>query len=145
MGKDQLRAVWLLGLVGGLAIALAPSAVWAQLVPDGSLGVERSVIQKINELSDRIDGGAARGANLFHSFQEFNVGQGRSVYFANPVQIQNILSRVTGGNASNILGRLGVLGSANLFLINPNGIIFGPNASLDIQGSFLRRRRMGSD
>jgi filamentous hemagglutinin family protein len=107
------------------------------LVPDGSLGVERSVIQKINELSDRIDGGAARGANLFHSFQEFNVGQGRSVYFANPVQIQNILSRVTGGNASNILGRLGVLGSANLFLINPNGIIFGPNASLDIQGSFF--------
>ena len=137
MGKDQLRAVWSLGLVGGLAIALAPSAVWAQLVPDGSLGVERSVIQKINELSDRIDGGAARGANLFHSFQEFNVGQGRSVYFANPVQIQNILSRVTGGNASNILGRLGVLGSANLFLINPNGIIFGPNSNLDIQGSFF--------
>jgi filamentous hemagglutinin family protein len=74
---------------------------------------------------------------LFHSFQEFNVGQGRSVYFANPAQIQNILSRVTGGNASNILGRLGVLGSANLFLINPNGIIFGPNSSLDIQGSFF--------
>ena len=137
MGKDQLRSVWSLGLVGGLTIALAPSAVWAQLVPDGSLGLERSVIQKINELSDRIDGGAARGANLFHSFQEFNVGQGRSVYFANPVQIQNILSRVTGGNASNILGRLGVLGSANLFLINPNGIIFGPNSSLDIQGSFF--------
>ena len=96
MGKDQLRSVWSLGLVGGLTIALAPSAVWAQLVPDGSLGLERSVIQKINELSDRIDGGAASGANLFHSFQEFNVGQGRSVYFANPVQIQNILSRVTG-------------------------------------------------
>ena len=139
MGKDQLRAVWSLGFVGGLGmvIALPPSAVWAQLVPDGSLGVERSVIQKINELSDRIDGGAARGANLFHSFQEFNVGQGRSVYFANPAQIQNILSRVTGGNVSNILGRLGVLGSANLFLINPNGIIFGPNSSLDIQGSFF--------
>jgi filamentous hemagglutinin family protein len=53
------------------------------------------------------------------------------------VGIENILSRVTGGNASQILGRLGVLGDANLFLLNPNGILFGENASLDIEGSFL--------
>ncbi len=83
-----------------------------------------------------IAGGAQRGQNLFHSFSQFNVSAGRGAYFANPVGVQNILSRVTGGNPSNILGTLGVLGSANLFLINPNGIVFGPNAALDLQGSF---------
>ena len=41
------------------------------------------------------------------------------------------------GNPSNILGRLGVLGEANLFLLNPNGILFGSSASLDVQGSLV--------
>ena len=86
--------------------------------------------------SDRIDGGAIRGSNLFHSFQQFNIGEGRGAYFANPAGIENILSRVTGGTRSEILGRLGVLGNANLFLLNPNGIVFGPNSSLDVAGSF---------
>jgi filamentous hemagglutinin family protein len=87
--------------------------------------------------SDRIDGGAKRGANLFHSFQEFNINAGRGAYFSNPAGIANILTRVTGGNISNIQGVLGVLGKANLFFINPNGIIFGRNARLDVGGSFL--------
>jgi filamentous hemagglutinin family protein len=109
-------------------------------VPDNTLGAEGSVVTPdvIKGIQgDRIDGGAPRGANLFHSFQEFNVGEGRGAYFANPTGIENILTRVTGGNPSNIFGRLGVLGGANLFFLNPNGIVFGPNASLDIQGSFV--------
>ena len=113
----------------------------AQIVPDGTLGAESSVVNpdvEINGIpSDRIDGGAARGANLFHSFQDFNVGEGRGAYFSNPAAIENILSRVTGSNSSNILGTLGVLGNANLFFINPNGIVFGPNARLDVGGSFV--------
>jgi filamentous hemagglutinin family protein len=119
------------------AFALCPASTLAQLTPDNTLGAESSVITNIDQLRERIEGGAIRGANLFHSFLEFNVGEGRAVYFANPAGIENILSRVTGGNPSHILGRLGVLGGANLFLINPNGIIFGANASLDIQGSFF--------
>jgi filamentous hemagglutinin family protein len=113
----------------------------AQIVPDNSLGNENSVvtpnvnIRGIN--SDRIDGGAVRGSNLFHSFQEFNIREGRGAYFSNPDNIVNILTRVTGGNISQILGTLGVLGNANLFLINPNGIVFGPNARLDVGGSFF--------
>jgi filamentous hemagglutinin family protein len=74
---------------------------------------------------------------LFHSFGEFNIGEGRGAYFGNPSGITNIFSRVTGGNPSNILGTLGVLGNANLFLINPKGIVFGPQARLDVRGSFL--------
>ncbi|MBR8839469.1 MAG: filamentous hemagglutinin N-terminal domain-containing protein [Stigonema ocellatum SAG 48.90 = DSM 106950] len=143
--KSWLSRCWWLGMSCSLAIGGA-IANWdnakAQPILDATLGGERSVVTPnvvINGLtSDRIDGGAIRGSNLFHSFSEFNVGEGRGVYFTNPVGIQNILSRVTGKNPSNILGTLGVTGgNANLFLINPNGIIFGQNASLDVGGSFV--------
>ncbi|WP_242059092.1 MULTISPECIES: two-partner secretion domain-containing protein [Nostoc] len=108
-----------------------------QIIPDNSLGSESSVV-KLNANTDLIDGGARRGANLFHSFQEFNVGQEGKAYFSNPAGIDNILSRVTGGKPSNIFGTLGVEdGNANLFFINPNGIFFGPDARLDMRGSFL--------
>lgn len=82
-------------------------------------------------------GGAIRGNNLFHSFQKFDVSEGLKVYFANPNGVADIFSRVTGDNTSEISGTLGVEGNANLFLINPNGIVFGENAALDIRGSFL--------
>jgi filamentous hemagglutinin family protein len=108
-----------------------------KITPDNTLGSEHSTVTPQNQLVDRVDGGAIRGTNLFHSFQEFNIGEGRSAYFANPTGIENIISRVTGGNLSRILGTLGVLGKANLFLINPNGIIFGANAKLDVNGSFV--------
>lgn len=100
----------------------------AQIIPDNSLGVESSTVNPdvINGIqSDRVSGGAIRGSNLFHSFQEFNIDAGRGAYFSNPANITNILTRVTGGNPSNILGRLGVLGNANLFLINPKGVFLG--------------------
>ena len=122
------------------ALVLLPSVAIAQIIPDGSLGAESSRIvpDTINNLPiDRISGGATRGVNLFHSLREFNINEGRGAYFANPNGIANIFTRVTGGNSSNILGTLGVLGNANLFLINPKGIVFGPNARLDLRGSFL--------
>ncbi|MDZ8095905.1 MAG: filamentous hemagglutinin N-terminal domain-containing protein [Nostoc sp. DedQUE05] len=113
----------------------------AQITPDNTLGAEASQLKQnliINgAVSDEIEGGATRGSNLFHSFSEFNIENGQRVYFANPTGIENILTRVTGGNASNIFGTLGVAGAANLFLINPNGILFGQNARLDVQGSFV--------
>lgn len=127
------------GVVGGSCI-LALS-VNAQIIPDNTLGSENSVVnpqQTIRGIpSNLIEGGAIRGGNLFHSFQEFNIPEGYGAYFANPDNIINIFSRVTGGDTSQILGRLGVLGNSNLFFINPNGIIFGSNASLDIAGSFV--------
>ena len=109
----------------------------AQVIPDDTLGDESSVVNSRDETSDLINGGAIRGQNLFHSFQEFNIGEGREANFANPAEIKNIFSRVTGNNPSTLLGKLGVLGDANLFFINPNGIFFGENASLDVKGSFV--------
>jgi len=122
------------------ALVLFPDRAIAQIVPDSSLGAENSrlVPDTINNLpSNRITGGATRGSNLFHSFGEFNIKSGEGAYFANPSGIANIFTRVTGGKSSNILGTLGVLGNANLFLINPKGIVFGPNARLDLRGSFI--------
>jgi filamentous hemagglutinin family protein len=129
-----------LGLVPlGIAVFTVPAL--AQIIPDNTLGSENSqIIPNVNVRglpAERIDGGAVRGSALFHSFSEFNVNEGQRVYFSNPAGIADIFSRVTGSNVSNILGRLGVDGGANLFLLNPNGILFGPNAQLDIQGSFV--------
>ncbi|NER35904.1 MAG: filamentous hemagglutinin N-terminal domain-containing protein [Oscillatoria sp. SIO1A7] len=119
---------------------LLPATARSQILPDRTLGSESSVAtpEVINNIeSERISGGAIRGNSLFHSFREFNIDVGRGAYFANPAAIENIFTRVTGTNASNILGTLGVLGEANLFLLNPNGILFGSEARLDLRGSFL--------
>ncbi|MEA5575310.1 filamentous hemagglutinin N-terminal domain-containing protein [Anabaena sp. UHCC 0451] len=136
--KQQLfykKLITTLLTIGGIFTS-SHLRVLAELKPDNTLGAEKSVVTKINDLKDIINGGAARGSNLFHSFEKFNVGENRSVYFANPTGIENILTRVTGDNVSNIFGTLGVEGTANLFLINPNGIFFGKDAVLDIRGSF---------
>ncbi|KYC37919.1 hypothetical protein WA1_05325 [Scytonema hofmannii PCC 7110] len=126
-------------LVPSTLCLLAPAR--AQINPDNTLGVENSRVTPntlINGLpSDQIDGGAQRGSNLFHSFTQFNVNDGQRVFFTNPLDVKNIFTRVTGGQASNILGTLGVDGNANLFLMNPNGIVFGKNASLNVNGSFV--------
>ncbi|WP_026731215.1 two-partner secretion domain-containing protein [Fischerella sp. PCC 9605] len=136
-----MRSLFYISLTIATLSSLAPlSTARAQITPDNSLGAESSVVtgDVINDIpSDRISGGATRGLNLFHSFQEFNVGENRGAYFSNPNGIANILTRVTGGNPSNILGTLGVLGNANLFLINPKGIYFGSNARLNLGGSFF--------
>lgn len=129
--------------ISGAIVTLSKNYALAQsqLAPDSTLGTESSIVAPLNPDSpvDGIQGGAIRGTNWFHSFLEFNVGEGGGVYFLSPnANIQNILVRVTGGKASEILGILGTRGGAspNLFLINPNGIIFGPNALLDVSGSF---------
>lgn len=133
-------ALYVACLLANISSVCWTSVSQAQVIPDKTLGTESSVVTTDIQLqgaqTDLIEGGATRGANLFHSFSEFNVLPDQRVYFANPADIDSILSRVTGANPSDIFGTLGVDGSANLFLINPNGIVFGPDVSLDIEGSF---------
>jgi filamentous hemagglutinin family protein len=81
---------------------------------------------------------SSNGANLFHSFSQFDVNTGQTANFQSNPTIQNILGRVVSGNASNINGLIQVSGSqANLYLMNPAGIIFGSNASLNVPASFV--------
>ena len=122
--------------IAGKGVLFLAESAHGQIIPDNTLGTESSVVNS-GELIDLIEGGATRGSGLFHSFEDFNVNAGQQVYFANPVGIENILSRVTGLNPSEINGLMGVEGAANLFFLNPNGIVFGPDAHLDVDGSFV--------
>lgn len=142
MKHPRMRKGWQLVLNSPIAIGLVATtgnAALAQtsVVPDDTLGRERSIVNAVNAQQDRISGGAIRNTNLFHSFRAFSIPEGRTVEFSNPPGIRNIFSRVTGTSPSNILGLLGVAGNVNLFLINPNGILFGPNAKFAINGSFV--------
>ncbi len=86
-----------------------------------------------------INGGSlsGEGQNLFHSFDQFNLSEGQVANFLSNPNIRNILGRVVGGDASFINGLIQVTGgNSNLFLMNPAGIIFGANASLNVPASF---------
>ena len=136
-GIDMMKIWWQLCQLGLVSLFFNAPAL-AQITPDNSVGTRVTPNVTIHGVpSDRLDGGTVRGANLFHSFSEFNIQAGRGAYFTNPAGVTNILTRVTGSNPSNINGTLGVLGNANLFLLNPNGIIFSLGARLDLNGSFL--------
>jgi filamentous hemagglutinin family protein len=134
----MMTAQPLCALITGLGVITLPLATPAlaqiTVAPDGT---GTTVTQSGNDYA--ITGGSASGdgVNLFHSFTDFNLTTGQSAVFFTDPAVANILGRITGGNPSLINGLLGVSGSnANLFLLNPAGILFGPDSALNLGGSF---------
>ncbi len=117
-----------------LAFAVAARAAVAT---DGSVGAAGAISKVGNDFAIPGTLGQQRGGNLFHSFSEFNLATGESATFSGPGSVSNIFARVTGGGASTIDGTIrSTIAGANLFLMNPNGVMFGPNAAIDVSGSF---------
>jgi len=107
----------------------------AEVNLDGTLG-QSGALPGPNYLIGA-DLGQRHGSNLFHSFQDFNLQHLESATFSGPNQIENVISRVTGGNPSHIDGLIrSTIPNADMYFLNPYGIMFGENAKLDVQGSF---------
>ena len=107
----------------------------AQISTDGTLGTPLNLPGPDYQIGANL--GQQYGGNLFHSFQNFNLQSFESATFTGPNSVANIISRVTGGHPSNIDGLIrSTISNADMYLINPYGIMFGPNVRLDVQGSF---------
>lgn len=129
--RGFLAFLMLMGSTGSIAYGQATNIV---ATPSGPGGLGTSLNTSGN--TTNITGGTRPGGgpNLFHSFNQFSVGTGDVAAFVNPGGVSNVISRVIGGSPSNINGTVQAL-NANLFFLNPAGIVFGPSAHLNVSGS----------
>ncbi len=140
-----IRIAWIIcGFFYAVAFHTATSQAQTPIPPITSSGLNTHISDPTSvngKVQYDITGGTRAGSNLFHSFADFNVPNNNIANFLNDANLTttNILARVTPGNVSNIFGTIQTTGfdNANLFLMNPSGIVFGPNASLNIGGSVV--------
>lgn len=124
----------LLGWFSTILLARGPAAL-AEVVTDGSVGPGVDLIGPDRKLGAEL--GTQVGGNLFHSFERFSISTGESAAFTGPSTIRNVIGRVTGGDRSVIDGALrSQIPGADFYFINPAGVLFGRNATLDVRGSF---------
>jgi filamentous hemagglutinin family protein len=115
-----------------IILIILNTKLYADIITDGTIGQRSHLIGPYFVINEQL--GLQVGSNLFHSFQTFNILTGESATFSGSSSVTNILARVTGNESSWINGQ--IISDANLYLLNPNGIVFGKNASLSINGSF---------
>jgi filamentous hemagglutinin family protein len=132
------RSGWTVSL-GGLAVAVALLhgwPAWAQnITVDGRLSAARTLAGPNYAIEAEL--GRRVGGNLFHSFGRFGLNTGETATFSGPAGVANVVGRVTGGAASSIDGTVrSAIPGANLYLVNPAGVVFGPNARVDVSGAF---------
>lgn len=133
--RGAARARYGLPLYFAFLGALAPGIGQAQIVTDGTVGPARTLPGPDRQIPQEL--GTTRGGNLFHSFRRFDVPAGESTTFQGSAALSAIVSRVTGGTASRIDGRLAVSApNADFYFLNPAGVLFGPEASVDVPGAF---------
>jgi filamentous hemagglutinin family protein len=136
MGNMMIKILFKISIFTLNLVIVFPSL--AQIKKDNTLAPSTSTIVSTKDnLNFTIIGGSRVGENLFHSFNEFSVPLGGSAFFDNSVDIKTIIGRVTGNSISDIEGLIKTNSSTNLFLINPNGFIFGPQSELNVGGSFF--------
>ncbi|MEB3826576.1 filamentous hemagglutinin N-terminal domain-containing protein, partial [Phormidium sp. CCY1219] len=143
MKKNQFGVGWSFPLLFALIFSGQTDA-HAQAIAPAVDGTNTQVTTNGNQFD--IHGGqlSSDGANLFHSFERFNVNPGEIANFQSNPSLENIVGRVVGGDASRIHGLIQVTGgNANLFLTNPTGILFGPNARLNVPGDFFATSATG--
>ena len=118
------------------AVALRPAEAQQHNIKiDGSFGSPTTLTGPNYSITANL--GKQVGGNLFHSFGQFGLSTGESAAFSGPATVNNVIGRVTGSNSSSIDGKIqSTIAGANLYLINPNGIVFGPNATVNVSGSF---------
>ncbi|HIE01476.1 MAG TPA: filamentous hemagglutinin N-terminal domain-containing protein [Thiotrichaceae bacterium] len=118
-----------------IVLLIISLSINAEITTDGTLGSRANLPGPDYQIG--ADLGRQHGGNLFHSFQDFNLNSSESATFSGPNNVSNVISRVTGGNPSNIDGLIrSTMPNADMYFLNPYGIMFGPNAQLDVQGSF---------
>ena len=133
LAASKLRVLF---VTTALSSTIGVGQLHAQIAP--TPGDTGTIVTPVGNRFD-ISGGRLSGdnANLFHGLSQFGLTQGQIANFLSNPSTRNILVRVTGGEASRLDGLIQVTGSnANLFLMNPTGIVFGANASLNVPGSF---------
>ncbi|SLM31864.1 exported hypothetical protein [Desulfamplus magnetovallimortis] len=109
--------------------------VYADIATDGTVGAPQTLTGPDFTIPESL--GTLSGQNLFHSFKTFSISENQSATFTGSNSINNVISRVTGGEASTIDGLLrSTVGDADFFFINPSGVVFGPHATVDVPAAF---------